>query len=213
MSAEREAEFPPAQGDLMGTPAPEEKVLWRGRPDLWVLARTAFHTRSAAVYLGALALISVVIGNYGAAAFVVAFGLVALAILFSMAWLTRKNTLYIITDVRVIMRIGMAVDKRINLPLKLVGAAHLVDRGKGFGDIALEPVGSHVLSYLLLWPHVRPWNFAKPQPMLRAIPKVEIVAAKLALATSQFEAIERGEAGNIDPDQSSGAPELAGATA
>ena len=213
MSDEREAEFPPAQGDLMGTPSPEEKVLWRGRPDLWVLARTAFHTRSAAIYFTLLTVIAVTIGNLGAAAFVAVFGLVAIAILFAAAWLTRKNTLYILTDVRVIMRVGMAVDKRINLPLKKVGAAHLVDRGKGFGDIALEPLGSHVLGYLLLWPHARPFRYARPQPMLRALPDVAAVAEKLASATSHFEAIERGEVAKIDPDQGSKPAGMAGATA
>jgi len=70
-----------------------------------------------------------------------------------------------------------------------------------------------VLSYLLLWPHARPMRFAKPQPMLRALPNAAAIAQQLAQATSQYEAIERGEAGKFDPDQGSGAPELAGAAA
>ena len=41
---------PKAFGDPMGTPAADEKVLWRGRPELSLLARTAFHTRSVGFY-------------------------------------------------------------------------------------------------------------------------------------------------------------------
>ncbi|MEL7445127.1 MAG: photosynthetic complex putative assembly protein PuhB, partial [Pseudomonadota bacterium] len=165
------------------------------------------------IYLVLLAVIGAALGNFDAVAFVVTFGALAIGILYAAAWLTVRNTYYILTDVRLILRIGMAVDKRINLPLKKVGAAHLSDRGKGFGDIALEPVGDHVLSYALLWPHARPLKFAHPQPMLRAIPDAAEVARILADATARYEAIELSELGKIDPDQSLNAPELAGATA
>ncbi|MEL6878200.1 MAG: photosynthetic complex putative assembly protein PuhB [Pseudomonadota bacterium] len=185
--------YPPAQDDPMGTPTDGETVLWQGRPDLRVLARTAFHTRLIGIYFAVLTITALVMGSVGTAALLVGFGFATLALLYAAAWLTVRNTLYIITDMRVMMRIGMAVDKRINVPLKKVTAAHFAPRGKGFGDIALELGDKTVLGYLLLWPHARPWQFSRPQPMLRALADAEQVAQTLASASAQYNAIERGD--------------------
>ncbi len=203
--------YPPAHDDPMGTPADDERVLWQGRPDLRVLARTAFHTRTIGIYFGVLTIIALAMGSADSAALIVGFGAFVLALLYAAAWLTVRNTLYIITDARVMMRVGMAVDKRINIPLKKVTAAHLAPRGKGYGDIALELGGDRtVLGYLLLWPHARPWQISRPQPMLRAIAEVDQVASALANASAKFNAIERGDFAQQDNATSAG---LTGATA
>ena len=55
---ELEEAGPAAHGDPMGTPQPQEQVLWKGRPDRAVLARTAFHTRTVGLYFAALVVIS-----------------------------------------------------------------------------------------------------------------------------------------------------------
>ncbi|MBV7266381.1 PH domain-containing protein [Erythrobacter sp. WH131] len=175
----------------MGTPAADERVLWQGRPDLPVLARTAFHTRTVAIYFAGLVAISLVFGNTSAAIVCTVLGVAAIAILQGLAWQSARSTLYILTDARLIMRIGMAIETRINIPLKHIGAAHLNDRGKGRGDIALELNGERMLGNLLLWPHARPWKFTKPQPMLRAIPDAASVASMLSDACANFSAIER----------------------
>jgi hypothetical protein len=38
------------------------------------------------------------------------------------------------------------------------------------------------LSYLVLWPHVRPWHMGRVEPALRAIPEAAQVARVLAEA-------------------------------
>jgi hypothetical protein len=114
-----------------------------------------------------------------------------LAILYFLAWMSARTTLYILTDVRLIMRIGMAIETRINMPLKQVQAAHLRGHAKGFGDIALELKGDRLLGIVLLWPHVRPWHFNRPQPMLRAIPEVARVAQMMADARAIYGEIEQ----------------------
>ncbi len=214
MTQEDAPQFPDAQGDPLGTPADDETVLWQGRPNTAVLARTAFHTYSMAIYFAALAALAVALGRYDAATFVAVFGAGVIALFYAAAWLTVRNTLYILTDARLIMRVGMAVDKRINVPLKKVTAAHFADRGKGYGDIALELGDKTVLGYLLLWPHARPWHISHPQPMLRALPDAQAVAQHLASASAQFNAIERGdfEAGTAGAQTASSAS-LAGASA
>ncbi len=184
--AELENDGPTAHGDRLGTPAPDEKVLWKGRPDFGLLARTAFHAHKAGLYMAALAVIGLMLGNTGAALFAAGTGVVLVALLYLLAWLSARSTLYILTDVRLIMRIGMAIETRINVPLKQVKAAHLRPRPGGHGDIALEVSGERLLGHVLLWPHVRPWRYAMPQPMLRAVPDAAALAQMIAQARAQY---------------------------
>lgn len=186
-----EIEGPSADGDPMGTPAANETVLWKGRPNLAVLTRSAFHTRWVAAYFVLLIAVALAFDNPNAALVCAVLGVATLAILQFLAWLSARSTLYILTDTRLIMRIGMAIETRINIPLKHIGAAHFKDRGKGHGDIAVELNGERLLGWLLLWPHTRPRHYNRPQPMLRAIPDAHKVAALLADACARHEAIER----------------------
>jgi len=186
-----ETDGPTAHGDRMGTPAPNEKVLWKGRPALGVFARTAFHTRTLGLYFAALIVIALVSGRTDAAAVSAVLGATLIALLYLLAWASTRSTLYILTDARLIMRIGMAIETRINLPLKQVTAAHLRPRGDGHGDIALELGGERMLGVVLLWPHLRPWRFTRPQPMLRAVPDAARLAQLIAEARAQYGAIDR----------------------
>ena len=215
---ELEEAGPAANGDPMGTPQAEEKVLWKGRPDLAVLARTAFHTRTVGLYFAALVVISVALGNMGTALVCAVLGVLAVAILYGLAWLSARTTLYILTDARLIMRIGMALETRVNLPLKHVKSANLRARGKTHGDIALLLAGERLLGYALLWPHARPWRFAQPEPMLRAVPEAEKVASILAEACAMHVPIEQNltqinEAPAVGGDEGYNEGELRGATA
>ena len=176
MTARKSPSLSPTQIDVLWHPQADEAVLWQGRPDPMVLARSAFHTPLIAGYFALLALIAVVMGSGpGGIATTLAAGAAVLAILYATAF-------------------GIAIEKTVNIPLKQIGAAHLSERGHGFGEIALEPNGERTLGYLLLWPHARPWRFAKPQPMLRALPGAADVAEQLARAVEAYEAIERGQA-------------------
>lgn len=168
----------------LGQPQADEQVLWEGRPDMQTLARTAFHTRAVSVYFLLLIVTAVALGSIGGAVLTAFAGLVSLGLLFSFAWLATRTTRYVLTDRRLILNIGMAIEKSVNLPLRMVGAAHMTDRGADMGDIALELVEGRGLGYAMLWPHARPFQFSKPQPMLRAIPDVSSVAAMLAKATA-----------------------------
>jgi hypothetical protein len=186
-----ENDGPKAFGDRMGTPAPNEKVLWKGRPNLGLLARSAFHTRTLGLYMAALIVIALVSGRNDAAIVAAVLGGALLAILYTLAWLCTRSTLYILTDTRMIMRIGMAIETRINIPLKQVTAAHFRPRSNGHGDIAFELAGDRILGAVLLWPHMRPWHYNRPQPMLRAVPDAEALAQKIAEVRSGFGEIER----------------------
>ena len=187
-----ENDGPKAFGDRMGTPQPDEQVLWKGRPQLGLLARSAFHTHTLGAYMAGLVVVALVLGKTDAAIVAGVLGMVLVAILYLLAWASARSTLYILTDTRLIMRIGVAIETRVNVPLKQITAAHLALQGKrGHGDIAFELAGDRLLGTLLLWPHVRPWRYAQPQPMLRAVPDAATLARTIAETRARFGAIEQ----------------------
>ena len=208
-----ETDGPKAFGDKMGTPAADETVLWQGRPALGLLARSAFHTHKLAFYFAMLFAIALASGRSEAAAVAAVLGTALLAILYLLAWLSARSTLYILTDTRLIMRIGMAIETRINIPLKQITSANLRMRGKDHGDIAFELSGDRILGTALLWPHVRPWHYARPQPMLRAVPDAQAIAQMVAQARAKFGAITQNLTEIKDAAPTSGQTAPAGAAA
>ncbi|WP_379920609.1 photosynthetic complex putative assembly protein PuhB [Erythrobacter sp. R86502] len=208
-----EQDGPKAFGDRMGTPAARETVLWKGRPSLGLLARTAFHTRTLGIYMAGLCAVAVIMGNITAALVAGGLGLALIGLLYALAWASARSTLYILTDERLIMRIGMAIETRVNIPLKQIKAANLRPRPQDHGDIAFELNGERLLTTLLLWPHVRPFHYAMPQPMLRAVPEASQVAQMIAEARAQFGAIERNLTEIKDTGPVSVQPALQGAVA
>lgn len=208
-----EADGPSAHGDPMGTPALNECVLWKGRPSVPVLTRTAFHLGSYAVYMAAMVLLAIAFGNTDSAVFLAGAGLFGGIVIQLIAWRSARTTLYILTDARLILRIGMAVETRINIPLKHIEAASLNMHGREHGDVAVELGGERLLGYLLLWPHARPWRFARPQPMLRAIPDAQGFAKLLAEACAHYHPVEQNLTSVKGQDAGSTNPALEGAAA
>lgn len=162
-----------------------EDLLWQGRPDSFALARDAFKVTWVAGYFVALAVWRAAVVADGSVGSVVAvmlpylaIGAVACAILYGMAVVQARSTVYTITTARVAMRIGAALTVTLNLPFRQIEAASLA--GKSTGTIALETLGETRISYLVCWPHVRPWHFARTQPALRCIPDAARVAKLLA---------------------------------
>lgn len=204
---------PGANGDPMGTPGLDERVLWKGRPSVPVLTRSAFYLGTFAIYMGAMVVLAAAFGNIDSAIFLAIAGLFGGIVIQLIAWRSAKTTLYILTDVRLIMRVGMAVEARINIPLKHIQAAHLNMRGTEHGDIAVELGGERLLGYALLWPHVRPWHFARPQPMLRAVPEAETVARLLSEACAQHASQTNNLTNVKEVSGHSAKSELEGATA
>lgn len=174
---------------LPGIPPPGEHILWQGSPDWRALARSAFHTRLVAGYFAVLAgwaLVGVLTrgsggpGGLAGVAMTVIVGILAVGLLNLLAWGAARTTIYTLTNRRIVLRIGMALPKCINLPLALVGAVDLAARPDGSGDVPLAITGRQKLGYLGLWPHARPWKIVTPQPMLRAVPDAVRVAALIA---------------------------------
>jgi hypothetical protein len=161
-----------------------ERILWQGAPDWRVFARNALYTRWIAGYFAVLALAAAGTGSLFGLAATIASGAIGVGLLTIFARLVAKTTVYTLTNRRVVLRIGVALNKCINLPLAQIGSADLRPQANGHGDIALSLIGAHRLGYAMLWPHARPLRFGKPEPMLRAIPEAEKVAGMLARASA-----------------------------
>lgn len=170
-----------------------ERVLWQGRPATWPLARDALSVKWIAVYFAIVALwragslmdlMPVWAAASAAVPFVIA-GVVVCGLLYLVALWQARSTVYTITTDRVVMQIGAALSLTLNLPYKQIAGADLDLRKDGTGTIALalKPSGTR-LSYLVCWPHARPWRLNPAQPALRAIPDAEKVAGLLAEAAA-----------------------------
>ena len=167
-----------------------ERILWQGRPKVMALAREALSLNWVLGYFALLILwrvgVSTTVMPFGPALltalpFAVLAALTA-AILIAIAWVQSRATVYTITSERVAMRIGAALTLTLNLPFPKIAAADLDLKPSGTGTIALRTLGQVRLSYMVLWPHVRPWHMKMTQPALRCIPDAAKVAAILAEA-------------------------------
>jgi len=185
----REHDDEPIRG-LPGQLPAGEAILWQGFPDWKVLFRKAFHARLVAIYFVLLAAAGLLAGSPTGALVTLTAGVVCLALLALLSWLMARTTVYTLTDRRLVFKVGVALSKCVNLPLKLVESADLRRLGGGHGDLSLTMGGDKRVGYVLLWPHVRPRKLRRPQPMLRAVPDADKVAALLTSACSALVRIE-----------------------
>ncbi len=175
---------------LPARPPKGEEVLWQGRPNTWALAREAMGLTWVAGWFVLLAVwrVGVVTSEQSFSIALLAglplliLGLVTCGIILLIAWAQARTTVYTITTARVAMRIGAALTVTFNIPYKKIAGASLDLKKSGTGTIALEILGDTKISYLVCWPHVRPWSMAKTEPALRCIPEAEKVARLLAEA-------------------------------
>lgn len=170
-----------------------ETILWQAAPDWKALVANALHIRLTAFYFGAIVLWAAFRGDSSTAVAVAILGAVALALFALFAWGVGRTTLYTLTNRRLVLRIGVALNKCINLPLSEIESANLKLLGDGRGSIVLALKGAPRLGYLMLWPHARSLRIARPQPVLRAIPDARTVAQMLFRATQAVQAVAPAE--------------------
>ena len=174
-----EHEIEPIPG-LPGRLPPGERVLWQGQPAPGVLARSAFHTGAVAVYFALLVGMALAGHALTGAVLTATAGVAGVGLLYLLAWLCARTTRYTLTNRRLVLRIGMAVPKCVNLPLSLVAAVDYRARPHGTGDLVIRLTRPRGLGYAMLWPHARAWRYNLPQPMLRAVPDAARVGMLIA---------------------------------
>jgi len=196
--------FEPIRGLPEMLPA-DEHILWQGSPAPFALAREALGLYWIAGYFLLLAVWRVGVSSIDfpmavalthAVPFVV-IGAVACAILYAVAWVQARATVYTLTNKRVVMRFGASVPKAVNLPLSKIGSADVRPVGGGFVDIVLAPTERFPLGWLQTWPHVRPWKVADPQPMLRAVSDSFVPVLAEALRSADPAGANAGQASSV----------------
>ena len=195
MSQHDDFAFEPIPG-LPERPPAGEDVLWQGRPTAFALAREAMGLTWVAGYFVVIAL-----WRAGAAAAdlpaaqaaavalpYLGLGAAACLVIYGIAWVQARATMYTITTARVAMRIGAALQITLNLPHKQIQSANLDLRKSGTGTIAFTTPDDVRLSYFVCWPHLRPWRLRHIEPALRCIPEAAHVARILAEAAEAQQA-------------------------
>ncbi len=186
-----------ANEPVRGLPAflPEgEHILWQSAPCWKQLVLNALHIRLAAMYFAVIVGWAVISGDGSTAVGVSLLAAVTLSIACAYAYGVSRTTIYTLTNKRLVLRIGVALNKCINLPLSQIEAANLRMLGQRHGNIVLKLKGAPMLGYLMIWPHARSLRMMRPQPMLRAIPEAAKVASMLFDATRLIQPVAVGDA-------------------
>ncbi|MDP3416218.1 photosynthetic complex putative assembly protein PuhB [Falsiroseomonas sp.] len=180
--------------DVPGLPGPlpkGENILWQGAPEWQGIARRALFVRGIAIYFILLAVLrGGDLTSQGAGAMeavaegllLVVIGAVPVALLLLFAGLSARTSLYTITTRRIVMRVGVALPMTINIPFVLIDKADVAKHADGTGDVMVTLAKPHRVSWLALWPHIRPFRISHPQPMLRALKDADVAAQVLSRA-------------------------------
>lgn len=156
---------------------PGERILWEGAPDSRALARHLFFIRPLSTYLGAMVLWWVAVNRtqLGTEQFWATLGIQLMLVggVIGGAWLMARaianGTTYAITDRRIVMRFGVIFPLTINVPLHYVEGASARQFPDRTGQIAVQLSKKESIAWIVLFPHVRPWEFSRPQPLLRGL--------------------------------------------
>lgn len=179
----------------------DETILWSGTPEKWQLGLRIFPTRAVAVVAVVLAVSSIFSGmSHGASAgqmtltFVSMLFVGAAIIGFAMVWgwLVAINTVYTVTNKRLVIRHGVTLPMAINVPFAKVANAAAKIRDDGTGDVSVAMLDGNRVSIVALWPHNRPWSWQGPTPAMRCIPDASRVAQILHDALVRY-ATQAGE--------------------
>ena len=182
-----EHEFEAALGLPEPLPA-GEKILWQGAPRWTAMAKHVFHMQWLAVYFAMIVGLQIftVAGNEGglaaswsSVALAIFLALIGLLLVGLLAYWSATTTMYTLTNRRIVMRVGIVLTVTFNLPYTTLRSADLKLYKDGTGDIPMQIATKDKIAFFHLWPHVRPWRLAKPEPMLRCIPDAKQVAALL----------------------------------
>ncbi len=176
-----------------------EHIIWQGAPDWKSLAASAWHIRLGGLYFAVMAVLALMRGDIASAATMVIFGVTVVALFAWYAWGVGRTTIYTLTNKRIVLRIGVALNKCINLPLAEIEEANLKTLSGDTGSIALSLKGMPRLGYWMLWPHARSLRIVRPQPMLRAIADAAGVAKLLFEATQKVQDIAPADAATAQP--------------
>lgn len=170
-----------------------EHIVWQGAPDRARFLQSVLHVRKIALYFGVLIAWRIGAGLYDGSAltniaitalWLSLLGAIVLGLIWWYARSVERTSVYTITNKRVVMRFGVALPITFNYPFSQIVSAGVQRLHGGSGTIVLSLKEHTKISWMVLWPHARPWKLAKPQPAIRLINDVDSVAQVLAESLS-----------------------------
>lgn len=172
-----------------------EEIKWQGAPDRHAIAKHVLHRNKIAAYFAIVAVWKLATTLYDGgtilaaatnAGIMVGLGIIVMAIIWLFARAVERTTVYTITNKRVVMRFGVAIPVTFNYPFKQIVSADVQAVENNTGTIALSMKEHTKISWAILWPHARPWRFAKPEPAMRLIRDVESVSQVLSRQLNDY---------------------------
>ena len=204
-----EHEFEAALGLPEPLPA-GEKILWQGAPSWTAMAKHVFRLQWLTVYFAVIVVLQIasvssseggLAEGWSSVALAVFLALVGLLLVGLLAYWSATTTVYTLTNRRIVMRVGIVLTVTFNLPFKTLRSADLKLYKDGTGDIPIQIATGDKIAFFHLWPHVRPWRLAKPEPMMRCIPEAKQVAVLLTEAWMASTGLSSMEMQDIQVDQ------------
>ncbi len=183
-----EYDHEPIRG-LPGELPEDEHIIWQGAPDWKVMTMSALHIRLSVIYFAVIAAVALFRGDVGTATAMGIFAMIVVGMAVLFAWGVGRTAVYTLTNKRVVFRIGVALNKCINIPLTEIESANLKSLANGHGNIVFTLKGMPRIGYIMLWPHARSLRLVRPQPMLRAIPEAANVAQMIFAATKELQTV------------------------
>lgn len=164
-----------------------EVILWQGRPDWWALTKSSLGFWWVSGWFAVLVVWRFVAVSDQMSASAALWSVMPLilmaafvaAVLLVFGYAQARAAMYTVTNQRVVMRVGAALSVTFNLPFVAIANADLLKRRDGTGSIDFQLKGKARVSYLVCWPHVRPWHL-RTRPALRCIREADQVAALIA---------------------------------
>ena len=204
-----EHEFEAALGLPEPLPA-GEKILWQGAPRWTAMAKHVFRLQWLTVYFAVIVVLQIasvssseggLTEGWSSVALAVFLALVGLLLVGLLAYWSATTTVYTLTNRRIVMRVGIVLTVTFNLPFKTLRSADLKLYKDGTGDIPMQIATGDKIAFFHLWPHVRPWRLAKPEPMMRCIPEAKQVALLLTEAWMASTGLSSMDMQDIQVDQ------------
>jgi hypothetical protein len=153
---------------LLNELAPGESVVWQGKPHKWLFITTGplhevlFVPFSLAWggFFACLEVFAIHAGSVGGALLFAPFLLVGLYLIGGRFWMGKRcweNTYYLITNTRVLVRVGAVNPRVTSLDFAKICSVHLHAKRLGLGHINLNSGGCHVFGSIYPWQPGASW--------------------------------------------------------
>lgn len=176
---------------------PGERILWQGRPEASSLRRHLLKSRWLVAYAAGLLIwkLVLIVWIRGLSsqevldtATLVVQGLVLVGIAAYFAWALARGTTYTLTDLRIIIRHGIALPGTADIPLRALRSVAVRIHDDGTGDVALSVRDGGSIGFAKLWPHARGLELSRPVPMLRGVRDAAVLGSVVTRQLNQIHA-------------------------